>query len=278
MKLNTFLLKTMLIIGTIILLYSCSKRPKGILTENQTIELLSDLQLAASYSDQHIYGSTRDSARIKLAWGVMRQHQVSQAEFDSTLAWYGKNIDEYERVLEKVKVSIEKKRKQAIIEQERETMQDNNDLWITSPNMILSSLGKDILTFSIDNPEIETGDNVLWTLRMQQAPQYYLLLGAEYEDGHVRYITNTGSSKSKLEVALQTDTSSIPIRLFGQIGLSDRSVLPIYIDSISLKRSPFDSLEYRRRFNVQRTLNKKNNVKRKTPADSAFNHVRQHGE
>ncbi len=277
MNLNTFLLNIVLIIGTIIL-YSCSRRPKGILNENQTVELLSDLQLAASYSDQHTYGSTRDSARIKLAWGIMKHHQVSQAEFDSTLAWYGKNVDEYEKVLEKVKVSLEKKRKQTVIEQERETMQDNNDLWIASPNMILSSLGNDILTFSIDNPEIEKGDNILWSLRMQQAPQYYLLLGLEYEDGRVRYITNTGSSKSKLEVSLQTDTSSTPLRLFGQMGLSDPSSLPVYIDSISLKRTPFDSLEYRRRLNIQRTLNRKFNAKQKTPSDTTSNHVGQHGE
>ncbi len=263
----------MLSIGTIMILNNCSKLPKEVLNENQTVELLSDLQIAASYSDQHS-SSIRDSARIRLAWGILKQHNVSQVEFDSTLAWYGRNVDEYEKVLEKVKVSIENKKKQIIVDQEKENKRSNNDLWITSPNIVLSSIGNEILTFNINNPEIEKGDNITWSLRMQQTPQYYLLLGVEYNDGHIRYITNTNSSRSKLELSLQTDTASVPIRLFGQIVISDNSVFPIYIDSISLQYSPFDSLEYRRKFNIQNTLNHKLNVKPKTPVDTTSNIIR----
>lgn len=270
MKVNIFFLEQILTIGILIIFNSCSKRPKGVLNENQTVELLSDLQIAASYSDQHS-SSIRDSSRIKLAWGIMRQHDVSQVEFDSTLAWYGRNIDEYEKILEKVKVSIGNKKKQLVIEQEKEAEQNNNDLWIANPNIVLSAIGNDILTFNIDNPEIERGDNVVWSLRIQQMPQYYLLLGIEYDDGHVRYITNTGSSKSKLELSFQTDTALVPVRLFGQVLISDKSVLPVYIDSISLQRFPFDSLEYRRKFNIQNKLNRKLNVKPKTSADTTYN-------
>lgn len=276
MKLNTFPFELVFVLASgtiIILLNSCSKRPKEVLNEAQTVELLSDLQLASSYSDQHS-SVIRDSARIKLAWGVMKQHEVTQVEFDSTLAWYGRNIDEYEKILEKVKVSIENKKKQLVSVQEKENEQNNNELWITSSNIVLSSIGNDILTFNIANPEIEKGDNIIWSLRMQQAPQYYLLLGMEYSDGHIKYITSNGGSRSKLELSLQTDTASTPTRLFGQMVISDKSVLPIYIDSISLLRFPFDSLEYRRKFNIQNTLNHKLNVKPKTPADTTCNIVR----
>lgn len=259
----------------IIILVGCSQRPKEVLDEKQTIELLSDLQLASSYSDQHSYGTTtRDSARIKLAWGVMKKHKVSQAEFDSTLIWYGKNIDEYEKILVKVQTSLDKKRRGMLLEQEKESMKDDNELWITNPYTILSSMGKEILTFSIDNPEIDTGDNLVWTLRMQKSPQYYSLLGIEYENGRIRYVSNTGSSRNKLELSLQTDTASTPIRLFGQIGITDKSALPVYIDSISLKRFPFDSLEYRRKLNIQQILNKKFNVKPKVFSDTTSDTIR----
>ena len=161
-----------------------------------------------------------------------------------------------------------------LLEQEKESMKDDNELWITNPYTILSSMGKEILTFSIDNPEIDTGDNLVWTLRMQKSPQYYSLLGIEYENGRIRYVSNTGSSRNKLELSLQTDTASTPIRLFGQIGITDKSALPVYIDSISLKRFPFDSLEYRRKLNIQQILNKKFNVKPKVFSDTTSDTIR----
>ncbi|MDR1644798.1 MAG: DUF4296 domain-containing protein [Tannerellaceae bacterium] len=74
-------------------LVSCSKVPKGILSEKKMKEVLIDMQLAENMISSN-YLAYPDSARKgALYQAVFRKHNITQAIYDSSLVWYGKNLD-----------------------------------------------------------------------------------------------------------------------------------------------------------------------------------------
>ena len=85
----------------LIILGSCSRRPRYVIPEKKMIDVLVDIQLA-----QAIYGRnnqfTTDEKKDALIEGVLKKHKVSQAELDSSLVWYADNIQYYETITDSV--------------------------------------------------------------------------------------------------------------------------------------------------------------------------------
>jgi hypothetical protein len=72
---------------------SCRKLPKGVLSEKKMKEVLIDVQLAENIINSN-YQSYPDSARKAILYqSVFRKHKITQAVYDSSLVWYGKNLD-----------------------------------------------------------------------------------------------------------------------------------------------------------------------------------------
>jgi hypothetical protein len=78
---------------TLTMFVTCSKVPRGILPENKMKEVMIDMQLAENIMSEN-YQSYPDSAhRIALFRAVFRKHNITQAVYDSSLVWYGKNLN-----------------------------------------------------------------------------------------------------------------------------------------------------------------------------------------
>ena len=90
------------------LLASCSSRPGEVLSDDVMAALLADLYVGEAYTvlEGPMAASASigdiDSAQRVLRQGTMQKHGVTEAQFDTTLRWYGHHLDRYDDVCEKV--------------------------------------------------------------------------------------------------------------------------------------------------------------------------------
>ncbi|MDR0795608.1 MAG: DUF4296 domain-containing protein [Tannerella sp.] len=74
---------------------ACSRVPKGIIPEKRMQHILMDMHLAEAIidTDPSLYQFDRD--KKALFQSVFDKHRITEAIYDSSLVWYGKNLDIY---------------------------------------------------------------------------------------------------------------------------------------------------------------------------------------
>lgn len=256
-------------------LAGCSKRPKEILSEKQLVRLMADMELAESYSNIADVRSHDSEYRLELGKSVLAAHGITQEQLDTTLSWYGRNLDDYSELYAKVdKEILERKKKLLKMTDEEIQMEESDILWKYGKNGLLSDLGtSDGWILSVTEPELQQGDRLLWSMHIDNPVQLNGVLGVEYADGTSEAVSSVFIGKNKLELDYQTDTAKVVKRIYGSIRLKDNGSgsLPIFADSINLVRLPFDSMEYRIHRNVKRygiPSPKKKNVEEKVDSIS----------
>jgi hypothetical protein len=77
---------------------SCSRVPSHIIPEKKMRAALGDMQIAEAIIETNYesYKTSRD--RQALYDAVFAKHRISQAEYDSSLVWYGENMELYMRI------------------------------------------------------------------------------------------------------------------------------------------------------------------------------------
>ena len=88
----------LLILGVILLscvIVSCSRVPKHIISEKNMRTVLYDMHIAEALVEtkNDIYRTIDDRQGVYDA--VFKKHNITQSEYDSSLVWYGKNVDLY---------------------------------------------------------------------------------------------------------------------------------------------------------------------------------------
>ncbi|MDE7116589.1 MAG: DUF4296 domain-containing protein [Muribaculaceae bacterium] len=235
----------MCILAALMLLNSCDKRPKGVLSDDEMVRLIADIEVAEVYMQHHNSGYYNDSVRDSAVQWALERHGLTKADFDSTMTWYGRNIDEYRDLYGKVDEELAS-RQRAVTGME-DTDIVSTDLWPYSRHMIVSANGSsDGLSFSLPPEDIQKGDRITWKMRLKGLSSGNILLGVDYDNGTSSYSYQSRNGTSKGEVMLQTDSALQVRRVYGYVRANDVSSLPIWIDSISLKRTPIDSTEYYR--------------------------------
>lgn len=224
----------------------CSRRPDGILSEKDMVSVMADMQIAEAYTDIEIHGPERDDRRRELGRGVLEAHGITQAELDSTLAWYGRNLDDYTKLYDKVDKNLAARRKKLLAQSGSEDkVQDADMLWPWSQNGTISQLGiQDAFILSVPEPELRNGDALKWQMRLAKSVPMSAVLGVEYSDGTSEAVTQSMSGRQQLDISLQTDSAKSVKRIYGTLKMRDMVDAPVYADSIRLMRVPFDSIEY----------------------------------
>lgn len=224
----------------------CSDNGKDskVLSESKMVDVLTDLQIAEAYS----YRGDPDKRKTTL--GILAYHGVTQEEMDSTLAWYGRNIDEYRDLYKKVDRKLA-----ATMSDITGTETDRSgELWIW-PSMyrIQPDEYNDGLTFSIPMPSITPGTQVEFAYRSPRGETLEVLLGVEYGDGTTSFRMMNRAESRRQKILLQTDSAKQVNRLFGTLRLTSRPMQPVALDSVSLTALPMNPNDYYQ-INEQRTL------------------------
>lgn len=229
-----------------LLLGGCEKRPKGVLSDDEMVALMTDMELGEAYAQQNCVGEAGREKSRELGDGILAAHGVTRKQLDMTLDWYGHNMEKYDKLYERIEKNIEKKRRH-LAKQSNSSKQNQrnneNDLWLYPRNRVISSLSDNrSMVFSIDKLELGKGDIIEWKMRFTSVYGGNGMLGADYEDGTTTYITSIHQSRD-FSMRLQLDSAKKVKRLFGVVN-SDGQSRSLWIDSISLRRQALDEDMY----------------------------------
>ncbi len=223
----------------LILSAACTRRPKDILSEREMIDLLVDMTIAESMGNGSGVHELPDSIRYHLREIVLKQHGITQEQLDSTLAWYGRNLDDYVALYAEVDKRLQKRIKKESGDAPVEMTADN--LWPLSPHYWFSPMSDDgTLVFTMPAEGLSKGESLEWTMKFNSTPNIDLLLGVDYDNGVSTYLKRSFRGDRRLMVTLLTDTTHTPQRIYGMIHV-ERGGLPAWVDSIKLVKLPFDS-------------------------------------
>ena len=227
----------------------CSNRPKGILSEDKMVKVMADIQIAEAYerngdANDFLHGQNREL----LGRGVLMQHGVSVEEMDSTLAWYGRNMDEYAKLYKKIDAELNKRQlKYAKAAGESDNELSSADLWPYSRHFVFDNKSlTDGIIANIPVTELAPGDKLTWKMIVEGSSSRDLTLGVDYENGtsDIYKISNKVYDKW-VELSLQTDSTLTVNRIFAIADFGNPSNR-IIIDSIQLTYTPFNREEYSR--------------------------------
>ncbi len=237
------------IISLLLCLVACEKRPKGVLPEDKMVELLVDVHKSeAVMAVNHTkYSSERKKRVVREA--VYLRHNTSQAEFDSSLVWYGNHIEEYMKIYSRVIKQLEEENevvKELIAAENVQILTregDTVDIWKQDRTHIFDAgKGENLLVFDINSDEnFKRNDRFRLKIHVVNAPlsgskaQAYLAIRHNYQNIHYnhKYIEKDGWTT----IEIQSDDSTDLSTLYGYILLpprADRHIM--YIDSIELLR------------------------------------------
>jgi uncharacterized protein YcfL len=103
-------MKNKLLIFLIIAFFvSCSGTPRGVLSEKQMVEVITDLNLAEG--TMMISGVSWTDKQKKEAYYnyVLEKHSITPAQLDTSFAWYARTPAKLEKIYEKVTTNLNQK-------------------------------------------------------------------------------------------------------------------------------------------------------------------------
>lgn len=228
----------------------CSRRPKSVLPEDEMVGIMAEIQIAEAYDrNGEAYGKPYSPDRELLGRGVMKAHGVTPEQMDSTLAWYGRNMDEYAKLYAKVDRRLgEMQRKYARAAGEALNSEPSADLWPYGRHFSID--GRTLtngLTAIIQMPDIMPGEKLIWKMRTQGTGQRNVTLGVDYEDGTTELVrTSLNGTEPWTETSIQTDTLLKVNRIFASADF-ERQGARVLIDSLQLIHQPYSEEEYARK-------------------------------
>lgn len=232
---------------SVVCLSGCSKTPPGILSEKQMQAVLTDMQIAEAMIGVD-YKSYQDSGyKEALYESVFRKHKITQAVYDSSLVWYGRNLDVYMKVYDRVKVDLEQQIKDLGDVQASaapNSRQDSVDIWPRRSMLILKPrVPFNGVTFDI-KPQSNYSSGSTFVLGMHvsgmtehMSHQPEIRISAVQGDTIIT-VNDRILQDGYHETVLQTLPTHQVRRVYGYIRLdnSDTSYFQVALDSLHLMR------------------------------------------
>lgn len=265
------------VISSAIILASCNNVPSYVIQPDEMAELLADVRMADAVITVQPTAYGPDAKKAALKDEIFRSHGVTSEQFDTSLVWYGHNMEKFQDVNEMTIEILERRLKEANALTSGDAAMtvagDSVDLWNGNSYYEFSKkLPSQYLSFSYDaDPNWEPGD--IYTLRSRMvlpgsSAQWNLT--TEYEDGAVDIITMVISQTdpNRQEISLYTDSTRIAKRLSGWMKIVPSGSKPAIIDSISLTRRRIDQGVTGHRLYQQKMIEPKKIVKDEAETDS----------
>lgn len=233
--------------GGILLLFACSKVPRGILSEKKMQAVLIDMQIAEAMVNID-YKTYQDSGyKESLYESVFRKHKITQETYDSSLVWYGKNLDIYMAIYDRIRKDLDQRITDLGDVQASAAptaKNDSVDIWPRRPYLVFSPEAFfNGVVFDI-KPErnYSSGSNFVLGLRvwglnpnMKQRPEIRLSV---QQGDTILTVNNTITKDGYYETRLQSLPTRQVKRVFGYIRLDNagNDYYKVYADSLNLMR------------------------------------------
>ncbi|MDR3129404.1 MAG: DUF4296 domain-containing protein [Tannerellaceae bacterium] len=91
-----------------VVFFGCGRVPKGILSEKEMEAVLTDMLKAEAWIGLEPTVYRNDTVKAMVYESVFHKYNISREIYDTSLVWYGRNIDVYLQVCEQVLTNLEK--------------------------------------------------------------------------------------------------------------------------------------------------------------------------
>lgn len=242
------------------LMAGCSRTPSGIIPPDRMASLMADIHRGDAVVELDSRSFRDDSTRRALKQSILMKHGVSQAEFDSSLMWYGRNMPLYVEVYDDVVASLEDDIRKARVSKDsrigfggsrRILDGDTVDLWTGSKSARISpATASEFITFHLSSDRTwDRGDSYhLSTVTSGSRSASTRTIVVEYLDGSAEYVVDNqgGDGYHVTDIYLNPDKEAS--RIYGSIHCVPAAGEVVFVDSISLIRTrqqPADTLARR---------------------------------
>ncbi|MDD2436680.1 MAG: DUF4296 domain-containing protein [Massilibacteroides sp.] len=234
------------------LLTTCSKVPDHILSEKKMQAVITDMHLAESLIASDYNRFNNDSVKKVLYNSVFTKHQITQAEYDSSLIWYGQNLDIYLQVYDRAKIDVEQRIKDLGDVQAKAAPSSNQDsvnIWPrrSSFELFPKALFNGVVFDIVPDVAYSSGSSFVlgmkvWGLTEKQTCFPEIRMSVDQGDTIL-----TTNRKIQQDGYHEVFVKSMPIkrvrRVYGFIRLdnSDSTYFKVYIDSLNLIKYNYGS-------------------------------------
>jgi hypothetical protein len=119
---------------------SCGPQPRGVLSQKKMQSVMSDVMLAEQVINMDNVTFYNDSTKKMLYKSVFDKHHITEAVYDSSLIWYGKNLDiymklydrviaDYQKRLDALEPKVKEGEEKERINRTQNTQMDTLDIW-----------------------------------------------------------------------------------------------------------------------------------------------------
>lgn len=236
------------LISLLLLAAACSSTPGYVIPEKKMAALMADIYTGDAVVESSPREWRQDSVRQVLLTSIYRRHGVTAEQVDTSLAWYGHNIQAY---MDMCKLT-EELLQQRIDEVERQgghservvasvTVDgDSVDVWTGSRTRRNTSLAPSDITTFVLQPDRNWDRGDRYTLSMkgvQTRMPLVMSLTVEYNDGSGETRTYIGPSEGVNSLTLVLDSARNASSVYGMYRYTASPDEVSYLDSIKLYRT-----------------------------------------
>lgn len=234
---------------------SCQRTPKGVLDTDDMAELMADIHIGESVVDNEYIKYDSDSVRKALKQAILERHGVTQADFDTSLVWYGHHLDKYIEVYEQTSEILQKRLDMAgAVGGSSEGVAvagDSVDVWTGARRFEIGpNTPSNIVTFSLKHDaNWKNGDSYTWRVKLHNMPAMaQWSINAEYSDGSTEVLSTMFAGEGWHEITFFADSTRQATRIFGDLTLTPGPGRRVYADSVELIRNRLIPSLYMQRY------------------------------
>lgn len=241
-----------ILLFVLVFLTTCSKVPEHILSEKKMQEVITDMHIAEGIIASDYTRYNNDSIKKVLYKSVFSKHNITQADYDSSLIWYAKNLDIYLQVYDRARVDLEQRIKDLGDVQAKaspSSNQDSIDIWPRRTTLELTPKALfNGVVFDI-SPDVNYSSGSSFVLGMKvwgisKGMKHYPEVRMSIDQGDTIIATNKKvDSDGYKELIIKSLPTKQVKRVYGSIRLdnTDTTYFKIYVDSLNLMKYNYGS-------------------------------------
>ena len=238
---------------------SCQNHPREVLNRKSMEQLMYDVYVAEAIMENDYHNFNTPEKKEAYINEVFKAHEVTQAQWDTSLSWYSDRIDLYLKMNDSVKVRIQRIRKDIDRQVDRLNAQQFVDPSLLSPSYIppfysfLMPVAKKGFTFRLDTADIRSrvsDDHFSFTFSVIGIPPQFTsnlssMLTLVYADTTISQSHEIRENKTYRMKASRFLPGDTLIQINGFVHLQERSgITPaIQLYNIYLGEEKLDSVE-----------------------------------
>lgn len=226
----------------------CRKTPSHVIPEDKMAEIMADINIGNAIVEAEHGQYRTDSSRMVLMQSIYARHGVDAAQVDTSLVWYGHNIEKYVKVCEKAEEILTARidraeqavGKSASAPQLTNLDGDSVNIWTdVATRRIAGSPASDIQTFNLHSDRNwDRGDRYTLSAKgINTHGEVAMFIAADYNDGTTEYISAVRPAEDMQRLLFVVDSSKIASRIYGSLYYKGSDGEIAYLDSISLVRT-----------------------------------------